>query len=282
MLASQRRQEAGESDGESDADSEDEGSRRSARPASASASRRAPPVARPGFVGVAQQLASGGVFRPGRFVVVQPALQGGGGGNGGGGGSAALLEGALRRAKTLRAEAEALHARGDARGALRKAREAAELEAEAKHPPMRHQNVHLARADSCLASRDLHLVPNRKLEASSSGAPLKQPPMRVAYEYDMSFSMHENSGARGGARPHSAQPFASGQSRAAALEAVARGARRARKQALAHATHALHTLCTHRAYTLADPLHAPPGAHARPARAASSAGLQHPLRALPY
>ena len=167
----------------------------------------------------------------------------------------ALLEGALRRAKTLRAEAEALHARGDARGALRKAREAAELEAEAKHPPMRHQNVNLAWGDSCLASRDVHLDPNRKLAASSSGAPLKQPPMRVAYEYDMSFSMQENSGARGGARPHSAQPFASGQSRAAALEAVARGARRARKQALAHATHALHTLCTHRACTLADAWH---------------------------
>ena len=265
MLASQRRQEAGESDGESDADSEDEGSRRScasssARPASASASasRRAPPAARPGFVGVAQQLASGGVFRPGRFVVAQPALRGGGGGgdgDGGGGGSVALLEGALRRAKTLRAEAEALHARGDARGALRKAREAAELEAKAKHPPMRHQNVNLARGDSCLASRDLHLDPNRKLVASSYGAQLEQPPMRVAYEYDMSLSMHENSGARGGARPQSAQPFASGQSRAAALEAVARGARRARKQALAHATHALHTVCTHRAFTLADACH---------------------------
>ena len=199
------------------------------------------------------------MFRPGRFVVAQPALRGGGGGGGGGGcgdgSSVALLEGALRRAKTLRAEAEALHARGDARGALRKAREAAELEAEAKHPTMRHQNVNLAWGDSCLASRDVHLDPNRKLAASSSGAPLKQPPMRVAYEYDMSFSMQENSGARGGARPHSAQPFASGQSRAAALEAVARGARRARKQALAHATHALHTLCTHRACTLADAWH---------------------------
>ena len=140
MLAAQRRQEAGESDGESDAGSDGEGPDRScasARPASAPASRRAPPAARPGFVGVPQQLASGGVFRPGRFVVAQPALREGGGGGGGGGGSVALLEDALRRAKMLRAEAEALSARRDQRPALRKAREAALLEAELTRAPRR-------------------------------------------------------------------------------------------------------------------------------------------------
>ena len=141
MLAAQRRQEAGESDGESDAGSEGEGSGRSsasARPASAPASRRAPPAARPGFVGVPQQLASGGVFRPGRFIVAQPALrEGGGGGGGGGGGSVALLEDALRRARTLRVEADELSARRDQRPALRKAREAALLEAELKRAPRR-------------------------------------------------------------------------------------------------------------------------------------------------
>ena len=140
MLAAQRRQEAGESDGESDAGSEGEGSGRSsasARPASAPASRRAPPAARPGFVGVPQQLASGGVFRPGRFIVAQPALRQGGGGGGGGGGSVALLEDALRRAKTLRVEADELSARRDQRPALRKAREAALLEAELTRAPRR-------------------------------------------------------------------------------------------------------------------------------------------------
>ena len=148
VLAAQRRQEAGESDGESDAGSEGEGSGRSsasARPASAPASRRAPPAARPGFVGVPQQLASGGVFRPGRFIVAQPALREGGGG-GGGGGSVALLEDALRRARTLRVEADELSARRDQRPALRKAREAALLEAELTRAPRRLRRVYVRAA----------------------------------------------------------------------------------------------------------------------------------------
>ena len=83
-----------------------------------------------------------------------------------------------------------------------------------KHPPMRHQNAHLARGDSCLAARDrassaardiardAHRARGRKPEprAAAPRAPLQHPPMRHAYESDMPFSMHENSGARGGAR----------------------------------------------------------------------------------
>ena len=84
-----------------------------------------------------------------------------------------------------------------------------------------------------------------------------------------------NSGpnARGGARPHSAQPlaasgpFASAQSRAAALETVARAARRARKQAraeaLAHAAlprSARHARTTH-ARTPVSTRPTPPGVY---------------------
>ena len=79
-----------------------------------------------------------------------------------------------------------------------------------KHPPMRHQNAHLARGDSCLAARDIardiardaHRARGRQPEprASAPRAPLQHPPMRHAYESDMPFPVHENSGARAGAR----------------------------------------------------------------------------------
>jgi hypothetical protein len=68
---------------------------------------------------------------------------------------------------------------------------------------MRHQNAHLARGDSCLAARDAHRARGRKPEprASAPRAPLQQPPMRHAYEYETAFSMRDHSGgARGGAR----------------------------------------------------------------------------------
>ena len=91
-----------------------------------------------------------------------------------------------------------------------------------KHPPMRHQNAHLARGDSCLAARDRASSAARDItrdiardtardaprargrkpepRAAAPRAPLQHPPMRHAYESDMPFSAHENSGALAGAR----------------------------------------------------------------------------------